>query len=227
MPSSRPSHIPLIIDLVRQLRPASILDIGIGFGKWGHLFREYTDIIGSEDDPDRYNKPNWQVRIDGVEGFAGYVTEMHRFLYDNIHIGLVPEVLTDLPKYDIVFMGDVIEHFEKQAGHDLLLTLKNLAHKTVIVTTPSRFVEQGASVGNPLEIHRSHWDKNDFDEFEFASSRYHRDDLLIAALSTDFEHQQVVDRVMKRHRHCLLPGPDAGLYERGRHIVKLALKPGF
>ncbi len=39
MPSSRPNIIPIVIHLIRQLKPRSILDVGVGFGKWGHLFR--------------------------------------------------------------------------------------------------------------------------------------------------------------------------------------------
>ncbi len=57
MPSSRPNTIPTVIHLVRQLKPKSILDVGVGFGKWGHLFREYTDINEAENDPARYMPP--------------------------------------------------------------------------------------------------------------------------------------------------------------------------
>src|SRR5437667_436455 len=87
MPSSRPNPIPTVIHLLRQLKPQSILDVGVGFGKWGHLFREYTDILEAERDPARYERKNWRVKIDGIEGHASYLTEMHRYLYDEIHIG--------------------------------------------------------------------------------------------------------------------------------------------
>src|ERR1051325_10519734 len=106
MPSSRPNTIPTVINLVRQLRPRSILDIGVGFGKWGHLFREYTDINESERDPARYPRSGWQVRIDGIEGHAPYVTEMHRYIYNEVHLGDAMELLPRLPIYDLVFLGD-------------------------------------------------------------------------------------------------------------------------
>src|SRR5260221_13707337 len=96
MPSSRPNTIPIVINLVRQLEPQSILDVGVGFGKWGHLFREYTDILESERDPARYQRHNWQVQIDGIEGHAEYLTEMHRFLYNQIHQGDAFEILPRL-----------------------------------------------------------------------------------------------------------------------------------
>ncbi|MCI0745080.1 MAG: hypothetical protein L0Y58_06715, partial [Verrucomicrobia subdivision 3 bacterium] len=82
MPSSRPNTIPTVIHVVRQLKPASILDVGVGFGKWGHLFREYTDILEAEHDPKRYQRRNWRVRIDGIEAHKAYLTPMHRFLYN-------------------------------------------------------------------------------------------------------------------------------------------------
>jgi len=46
----------------------------------GHLFREYTDILEAEHDPVRYERQNWKIKIDGIEGFPGYITQMHRFV---------------------------------------------------------------------------------------------------------------------------------------------------
>ena len=120
MPSSRPNTIPTVIHLVRQLNPKSILDVGVGFGKWGHLFREYTDINQAESDPGRYRRRNWRVRIDGIEGHAAYVTPMHRFLYNDIHIGDACALMKTVPRYDLIFMGDIIEHLDKSAGFRLL-----------------------------------------------------------------------------------------------------------
>src|SRR6266545_5686189 len=99
MPSSRPNTIPTVIHLIRQLKPKSILDVGVGFGKWGHLFREYTDINEAENDPGRYQRKKWRVRIDGIEGYAPYLTPMHRYLYNNIHVGDATKLLNKLPPY--------------------------------------------------------------------------------------------------------------------------------
>src|SRR5262245_47014859 len=120
MPSSRPNTIPTVIHLLRQLKPQSILDVGVGFGKWGHLFREYTDILEAEHEPARYRRKNWRVRIDGIEGHAAYLTPMHRFLYNRIHVGDAAHLLPKLSSYDLIFLGDVIEHFDKATGQVLL-----------------------------------------------------------------------------------------------------------
>src|ERR1043166_7830113 len=101
MPSSRPNTVPTVIHFLRQLRPRSILDVGIGFGKWGHLFREYTDIVAAEREPSRYQKTNWQIKIVGIEGHAAYLTEMHRYLYDEIYVGDACELIRQVPRYDL------------------------------------------------------------------------------------------------------------------------------
>src|SRR5205085_562708 len=169
MPSSRPNTIPAVVHLLRQIQPRSILDVGVGFGKWGHLFREYTDIHESENDPARYPKKNWHVRIDGIEGFASYVTEMHQYLYNQIHIGNAAELMKTLPPYDLIFLGDIIEHFQRETGLELLRDAFAKANKAVIISTPKYQTEQAGLCGNELERHRSLWTVKDFRSFKGAA----------------------------------------------------------
>ena len=169
MPSSRPNTIPTVIHLVRQFKPKSILDVGVGFGKWGHLFREYTDINEAENDPARYQRKNWRVRIDGIEGHAAYLTPMHRYLYDHLHVGNASTLLNKLPRYDLIFLGDVIEHLEKEAGLRLLRNAFKKANKAVVVTTPKFETGQADLCGNELERHRSLWSAADFSPFDRAT----------------------------------------------------------
>jgi hypothetical protein len=164
MPSSRPNTIPTVVHLIRQLKPASILDVGVGFGKWGHLFREYTDILEAEREPGRYFRQNWRVRIDGIEAFADYITDMHRYIYNNLYIGEATKLLPSLPAYDIIFIGDVIEHLMKAQGFQLLAEALEKARRTVIVTTPRYETGQGPLCGNELERHRSLWKAKDFEK---------------------------------------------------------------
>ena len=46
MPSSTWHNIETFVEIIRELKPASFLDIGVGNGKWGFLVREYTDVLG-------------------------------------------------------------------------------------------------------------------------------------------------------------------------------------
>jgi len=168
MPSSRPNTIATVIHLVRQLKPRSILDVGVGFGKWGHLFREYTDILEAEQDPARYRRENWLVRLDGIEGFPEYVTVMHHYLYNQIHIGDARTLVRQLPTFDLVFLGDVLEHLDKADGDQLLRDALGHANQAVIVTTPKYATDQAGLCGNELERHRSLWSARDFRQFENA-----------------------------------------------------------
>lgn len=182
MPSSRPISIPAVIHLLRQLKPQSILDVGIGFGKWGHLFREYTDILESETDPARYERKNWEVRIDGIEGFPAYVTDMHRFIYNDIHIGNACDLIPRLGSYDLIFMGDIIEHLKKKTGLQLLQQALQKAGKAVIVSTPKHETYQEDLCGNELERHRSVWSARDFKRFPTAHVTTIGGSLLLAML---------------------------------------------
>jgi len=162
MPSSRASTIPYVIYAIKKAKPESILDVGVGFGKWGYLFREYTDIIKSESNPSRYAKTGWKVRIEGIEAYTGYLHEGHKFVYDKIHVGDAKEIMSNLGKFDVIFFGDIIEHFPLNEGKKLLKTAIKQCNKCVILTTPKYDTGQTDSCNNPLERHRSVWGPKDF-----------------------------------------------------------------
>ena len=69
MPSSFHFHLGKMVDWVVKIQPKSVLDIGVGHGKWGFLAREYTDIFYN-----RYDRATWETRIEGVEAFPTYAT---------------------------------------------------------------------------------------------------------------------------------------------------------
>jgi len=162
MPSSRPAAIPAIISLLRQIRPGSILDVGIGFGKWGILFREYTDILASEAEPARYHRAGWKVVIDGIEGFPRYIGPHQQYIYNNIFIGDAMAVMKGLKAYDFIFVGDVIEHFQKADGAAFIEEALKHANRYIILSTPAHETHQGALCENVLETHRSLWCERDF-----------------------------------------------------------------
>lgn len=211
MPSCRPNTIPLVVNILLQLKPTSILDVGIGFGKWGHLFREYTDIIASEHDADRYLTKNWKVRIDGIEGFPDYVTDMHYFIYDEIHIGDMTQVLPTLDSYDMIYLGDVIEHIDKESGRQLLKAAVEHANKAVVVSTPKYYLPQKDICENSLEIHRSHWTARDFRAIANAQIATVDKTILVAVLSKgDVQHLR-----LKR--------PIFGRSQRARELVRKSI----
>jgi len=63
LPTGFYHQIPLIIEIVRTLSPRSILDVGVGFGKYGFLLREYMELW--DESTKAYGV--WNIKIDGVE----------------------------------------------------------------------------------------------------------------------------------------------------------------
>lgn len=149
-----------MIDWITRVQPTSVLDIGVGFGKWGFLAREYTDI-----NEHRYKREDWQARIDGVEAFPEYATPTYQYIYNEVHYGDLREVLPKLGHYDLIIIGDVIEHFTKEVGLDLLRQMRQKS-QYVLLSSPTVFFTQ-EMFGNDFEQHHSLWTIDDFKEYPF------------------------------------------------------------
>jgi hypothetical protein len=158
MPSSDSHQISPIIDIIRAVQPQSVLDIGVGFGKFGFLCREYLELW---DGRDQYN--DWRRRIDGVEAFEAYITPLHRLIYSNLYTGNALDVLPTLTTYyDLILLIDVIEHFTVEQGMRLLNECSRRA-RGLIVSTPLVVSAQESAFGNAFETHRSQWTPSAFD----------------------------------------------------------------
>jgi hypothetical protein len=162
VPSSFPDALSLVAAWVQALRPATVLDVGIGFGKYGLLFREYLDVAPRGERGERYDARSPAVRIDGVEAYEPYVGSLQRAIYDRIHLGDALAVLPTLQRYDLVFAADVLEHFTRAEGERFLASAATQAAMGVLVVTPALDLEQHDVFGNPFERHRSFWTPDDF-----------------------------------------------------------------
>ena len=156
MPTSAHNQISVVLSLCREIAPKRILDIGMGFGKYGVLLREYLDISF-----ERYEEATWQVEIGGIECFAPYENPIWHYVYDWHKIGDVREVLPSLGHFDLILLIDVLEHLERSDGQALISACLERA-EYVLVCTPSKRFPQGAFCGNEAEIHRSRWRPGDF-----------------------------------------------------------------
>jgi len=162
---SAPYAIPVIANAVRQIQPRSILDVGVGFGKYGVLFREYLDVW-SAGSLAQTRKESWRTRIEGVEVYPEYLTLLHEFIYDKVHVGGILDVIDGLGSYDLIFMADVLEHFDKADGERLIGKLYDHADKCVLLTYPKNAKPRRGFHGNDAEAHRSTWTRADFRSFE-------------------------------------------------------------
>lgn len=162
MPSSTWVHTSTVQDLLWKYQPKNILDIGVGFGRWGFLAREQLDIFRG-----RYNPKDWKTHITGVEAWSPYVQRHHKDIYNNIFVGTIQDFFKS-PRYrdmswDVIIAGDVIEHLPKQEALQIIEQLKWATRKAVIVCIPlGNGYPQGTTLGNHFEKHLSTWEESDF-----------------------------------------------------------------
>lgn len=161
MPSSHLLQLNEIMQLIFLSKPQSLLDIGVGFGKFGVLAREYLELW---DGRGKYG--DWQRRIDGIEVFEEYLTPLHDFIYDNIYIGNALDILPKLDtRYDLILLIDVLEHFPYEDGVRLLEACQAKG-RNFLVSTPKDIGAQEDAFDNPCEAHKSQWERHHFDRFD-------------------------------------------------------------
>ncbi len=162
MPFSQSSQISAIVQTLEALQPRSLLDVGVGMGQYGFLARmnlEHLNLFDIQGNVGKLRpRSEWQIQIDGIEGFAAYLTPVHDYVYNQIFIGQAETILPTLPKhsYDLVIAIDILEHFYEVEGIVFLKALQRVAKKHVLISTPKTFIEQTVEA-NPLEDHRSFW----------------------------------------------------------------------
>ena len=138
MPFSSQAGKPSIKWVMSKIpQPKTALDIGVGEGTYAKLFP----------------KLEWT----GVEIWEPYVEKYGlKSLYPDLHIADAREWSTD-KKYDVCFLGDVLEHMTQDEAQALVRKAKRWAD-TVIVSIPIGHYPQGEYEGNPHEAHvKDNW----------------------------------------------------------------------
>jgi hypothetical protein len=162
------------VGMLRRLMPQSVLDVGTGFGRWGVLCREFLDAWEG-----REARALWKVRIEGIEAFPTCLTPVHGYVYDRIHIGDAVDLLPTLGPFDVIYLGDVVEHQTKPRAWALLDAAVRQARQAAIVTIPigDNWPQDVGIDGNWFHAHRSAWQLEDFDRYPDATrqcfSDYH------------------------------------------------------
>jgi len=123
---------------VRLPDVARVLDVGVGRGTYSMRLRDARPGV------------EWI----GVEAWEPYVDEFSlREKYDELLVADARTLDWDtLGRFDVVFMGDVLEHMTK--GQAVALATRGLASGAVVlVSIPVLVTPQGAFGGNPYEVH--------------------------------------------------------------------------
>jgi hypothetical protein len=154
-------QIPFCIDALMKMAPRRVLDVGVGFGRWGMIVREFCDVWYS-----RIFQDQWEVELEGIEAFPKSITDYHREFYDKIHLGDAAELIPTLPgPWSVTIYGDVLEHFTKEKAHELLNISLDRSEYVVVNIPIGEEHPQGEAYGNVYERHLSSWQVSDFAPF--------------------------------------------------------------
>jgi len=131
--AGKPAALKFILENIKK--DAKILDVGFGSGVYGKLLRafyyQYVDGI------DVYNENIQEIGLDKI--------------YDHIFIENILEF--DFSYYDLIIMGDVLEHIDLDPAKNLLESfLKDKKCGALLVSVPFEY-EQDELYGNHYERH--------------------------------------------------------------------------
>lgn len=131
----------LTLHLLQAINPRRILDIGAGEGKYGRLIRAGGNH-------------SWHVTA--VEFEAGRRDELLAIGYNEVRsISALDLMQHSSEDFEVIILGDVIEHFRKSEGQDLLEFLNYRAAYLFVVTPENmpmsspRFYEGHNSIWRP------------------------------------------------------------------------------
>ena len=138
--------------LLSNIKINTFLDIGAGAGKYGKMISKYHP----------------QAKKIGLEIDATYIQEFNLHeIYDEIlnfpAIDLIEKSINS--SYDLVIIGDCIEHMKKSEGIDLLNFLVYRS-KYILIHYPNEYI-QGAEDDHIHEAHISIWHESDFQAFNY------------------------------------------------------------
>lgn len=160
MPTSHWNQLNEIMSVIVSCKPKSVLDIGIGFGKFGVLVREYLELWDGRNIYDE-----WKCRLDGIEIFKDYKNPLYEYIYDRVYYGNAINVLPHISQnYDLIICIDVLEHFAKNDGIKLLDICKNKS-SGMLISTPKIVSAQEEVFNNKHEQHLSQWCVNEFSKY--------------------------------------------------------------
>jgi len=199
MPTSHSYQINQIVELIYNSKAKSVLDIGVGFGKYGFLAREYLELW---DGREKYD--DWQCRIDGIEAYPKYLTPIHDYIYNHIYQGNALEVVPKLKnKYDLVLMIDVLEHFTYEEGQELLNQLLKTS-RNLLISTPKDNGDQEDSFGNPYETHKYEWTAKDLENLYPNTPKYIKSTTFSTITLLGKDADKIAKKVKDNRRDMLL-----------------------
>lgn len=158
MPTCDPRLISPVLSEVLRMQPKSVLDIGVGTGKWGALIREYTDVWCQRTSSPFDASPHNRTIIDGIEIHPAYRNPLWG-CYNRVTIGDACGILPSLRNsYDLVLCIEVLEHLDRASGAILVRQVLERCSAMILSYTNT---DQGSAFGNEHERHISRWSEEE------------------------------------------------------------------
>lgn len=142
MMTSFAENIKNILEAIVETDPKRILDIGSGFGKYSVTAREAIPVRAERGDL----TPVDDLEIGCVE------MKLYQFHY---HTDARNIEWKDMPKFDLVLLIDVVEHWSKEDSKKLIADIKNNTGAKILISTPKKDCPK----------HVSQWSREDFEGF--------------------------------------------------------------
>ena len=133
---SDPINKPWTQEKIIELKPTSVLDVGAGQGVYLDLIRQG---LGAG------------VIVNAVEVWQPYIDQFDLENRYNKLFAMDVKNMTNFA-YDLVILGDVLEHMSEQSAVELWDRISQQA-KYAIISIPIIHYHQDAINGNPYEIH--------------------------------------------------------------------------
>ena len=138
---------PVVLPLVAG---KTVLDLGCGFGHWGHLLRTHYRSDDAAKAP----------RITGVDIHEGNVAFCRSTgTYDELGCADALEFLARQPAaaFDTIIATELIEHLPKPSGERLLAEVTRVAAHAAILSTPNwEYLRPGAMTMTGFNEHEHH-----------------------------------------------------------------------
>lgn len=136
MPYSDPANKPWTKGVIAGMHPKTVLDVGAGAGAYLNILR------------DLYLHSVYVTAAEVWEPYVYRFQLLHR--YDAVALGDIRE--REHFDYDLVILGDVLEHMTKDDAVRLWDRISRQA-RHAIISIPIIHYPQGEEEGNPFEAH--------------------------------------------------------------------------
>lgn len=151
MPQSQQPELgtQLMLDRALEDPNGDVLDVGSGEGKWGKLLKG---------------------KVKSITGVEIWAPNVEKYNLNNYYDHLIVEDIrtTQLnKKYDVIILGDVLEHMPKPDAEKLLIKLRENTRRILLSIPVTICIQSGKRWGNPYETHHYHWSDRELRQEQF------------------------------------------------------------